>query len=366
VRVVETFMIALIGGSIFYVLQMPLPWMLGSLLAVLLWNGYAKRKMAWPKQIWYVGLMIVGYTIGSTFTIETGREILSQLPVMALITVITIVFNLWMGYVTYRKTDITLASGLMGSTPGGLSQMTALCLEVEDADLTVVTFMQTARLLSVVFVVPFLAIHGLTGAADGVSAVLSSNGNLPDMALSHGILLVVSVLFSGYLAKRFHLPTPYLLGPVLGTACLSLSGTAVPLLPKFWIGVSQLCIGTYTGMRMNLEQLKSCKQLIPFTMASVTGLLLFSLGIGWCLNYLYHIPLVTAFLSTAPGGIAEMSLTALQVHADLSIIVAFQLFRILVILLIVPSALKWWLARKKAARACCNKEDESISEGGNK
>jgi membrane AbrB-like protein len=346
-RILETFIVAFIGSTIFYFIKIPLPWMLGSLSAVLLWNGYTKRKIIWPKSIWYAGLIVVGYTIGSTFTQDTARMILLQLPVMALVTMVTIFFNLLMGYLTYCKTDISLASGLMGSIPGGLSQIAALCTEIEDADLTVVTFMQTARALSVVFVVPFLAINGLGGSLGGGTA-LPPNAviPMPDISLTNGLLLLVIPL-SGYLAKRFHLPTPYLLGPVIGAACLGLTGVAIPLLPRTWTNVAQLCIGTYTGARMNTEELKSCKQLVPFTITSLTGLLLLSLGIGWLLNHYSDIPLITAFLSTAPGGIAEMSLTAIQVHADLSIIVAYQLFRLLFILLIVPPVLKWWLMREK-------------------
>jgi membrane AbrB-like protein len=346
-RILETFIVALIGSTIFYFIKIPLPWMLGSLSAVLLWNGYTKRKIVWPKGIWYAGLIVVGYTIGSTFTQDTARTILVQLPVMALVTMITIFFNLLMGYLTYCKTDISLASGLMGSIPGGLSQIAALCTEIEDADLTVVTFMQTARALSVAFVVPFLAINGLGGSlSGGISSIPNTIIPMPDFSLTNGLLLLVIPL-SGYLAKRLHLPTPYLLGPVIGAACLGLTGFAIPLLPRTWTNVAQLCIGTYTGARMNMEELKSCKQLIPFTVTSLTGLLVLSLGIGWLLNYYSAIPLITAFLSTAPGGIAEMSLTAIQVHADLSIIVAYQLFRLLFILLIVPPVLKWWLIREK-------------------
>ena len=346
-QILETFIAALIGSTIFYFIKIPLPWMLGSLSAVLLWNGYTKRKIVWPKGIWYTGLIVVGYTIGSTFTQDTARTIMVQLPVMTLVTVITIFFNLMMGYLTYCKTDISLASGLMGSIPGGLSQIAALCTEIEDADLTVVTFMQTARALSVVFVVPFLAINGLGGSFGGASSMIpNALVPMPDISWENGLLLT-AIPLSGYLAKRLHVPTPYLLGPVIGTACFGLAGFTIPPLPRTWTNIAQLCIGTYTGARMNMEELKSCKQLVPFTITSLTGLLLLSLGIGWLLNYYFNIPLITAFLSTAPGGIAEMSLTAIQVHADLSIIVAFQLFRLLFILIIVPPVLKWWLIREK-------------------
>ena len=348
-HIIETLIIAVMGGSIFYLLNTPLPWMLGAISSLLLWNGFTKRKMVWPAKFWHVGLIIVGYTIGSTFTQDTAKAIIAQLPIMAVVTMITIFFNLLMGYLTYDKTDISLASGLMGSIPGGLSQVAALCQEVKEADLTVVTFMQTARVLSVVFIVPFLAVHGLGGDISQVSGVVGNSiSHTANVTATDGVLLLAVVPLSGYVAKKMHLPTPYLLGPVLGTACLNLTGAVVPALPKVWISMAQLSIGIYTGARMSVEELKNCKQLIPFTITSLTGLLLLSVGIGWILNYMGQMPLITAFLSTAPGGIAEMSLTAIQVHADLSVVVAFQLFRLLIILIVVPPSLKWWLKRQKA------------------
>lgn len=344
---VETLLIAAVGGSLFDWLHLPLPWMLGALTAVILWNNYTKRKMRCPKPVWYGGLIVVGYTIGGTFTWETVRAIGAQLPIMAVVTVISIVFNLLMGYLTHRRTSISLASGLLGSIPGGLSQMTALCAEIKEANLTVVTFMQTARVLAVVFFVPFLAIHGLNGAGSTVVQLPVAAG-WGEISWLQGMSLLLVVPFSGYLAQKLRFPTPYLLGPVLASACVSLGGGVAPLPPATGNHLAQLCIGAYTGAKMNLEQLKKCRELLPFTVASVTGLIGLSLGIGWLLNRWIEMPLVTAFLSTAPGGIAEMSLTAIQVQADVSTIVAFQLFRLLFILLVVPPCLKWWLTREQA------------------
>ena len=41
--------------------------------------------------------------------------------------------------------------------------MVVLSEEIAGSDLTVVTFMQTIRLLATVFIVPFIVIHGLAG-----------------------------------------------------------------------------------------------------------------------------------------------------------------------------------------------------------
>jgi hypothetical protein len=42
-----------------------------------------------------------------------------------------------------------------------------------------------------------------------------------------------------------------------------------------------------------------------------------------------------------------MGLTAMMVHADLSLVIAFQLFRLLFVLLIAVPLIRWWLCRTK-------------------
>ncbi|MCZ8520734.1 AbrB family transcriptional regulator [Paenibacillus mucilaginosus] len=58
----------------------------------------------------------------------------------------------------------------------------------------------------------------------------------------------------------------------------------------------------------------------------------------------------TAFLSTSPGGMTEMGVTASLIGADVTLVVAFQMFRILFILFAVPYLLRWGF-RRAAARS---------------
>jgi membrane AbrB-like protein len=345
--IVETVLIALIGGSLFYYLHTPLPWMLGALAAVLLWSWLGKRKVRWPVHFANIGQVIIGYTIGRTFTQETCQQILNQLPTMLLVTVVTVLFSLMMGYITHKKTGITIETGLIGSIPGGLTQVAVLCREVPGTDITVVTLMQTARLLSVVFVVPFLAVHGLGYGGDAVPLIQPSTAQAVNSYLPTTQILLVAglVIVSAMLAWKLRLPTPFLLGSVIGTAVISLYSLPVPNVPQIYLDGAQLCIGAYTGARIHLENLENWRKVLPYTMLGVLGLIICSLGIGFVLMHVTHISLVTAFLSTAPGGMAEMGLTAMLLHADLSAIIAFQLFRLLFILMVLPPILKWWLAK---------------------
>ncbi|RYG72527.1 hypothetical protein EU245_10000 [Lentibacillus lipolyticus] len=62
---------------------------------------------------------------------------------------------------------------------------------------------------------------------------------------------------------------------------------------------------------------------------------------GYGLAVLYNLTYSTAFLSTAPGGMVEMGLTAAAVGGDVSVVTSYQLFRLLVIMLFVPFFFKW-------------------------
>lgn len=60
-----------------------------------------------------------------------------------------------------RKTGVSLANGILGSVPGGFAQMILMAEEIEGADVTVITLMQMARVLAVLFIVPFVAACGI-------------------------------------------------------------------------------------------------------------------------------------------------------------------------------------------------------------
>src|SRR5699024_9939904 len=55
----------------------------------------------------------------------------------------------------------------------------------------------------------------------------------------------------------------------------------------------------------------------------MSGAIALSLGLTW----LHHVTNATALLSLAPGGMDQMSIIAHEIHADLSIVSGYQLFR---------------------------------------
>jgi membrane AbrB-like protein len=257
---------------------------------------------------------------------------------MFAVTLVTLLFCVATGYLTYRQTGVSLASALLGSMPGGLSQMVVLCDEIQGTDLTVVTFMQTTRILAVVFIIPFIAAHSLAN----LSLVPLT---IPVEPIEYNLLtcwpaMVLAPALS-LLAYRLKWPTPFLLGPIVGSAVGVLSGFPAPPVNHYLLILAQIFVGTYIGNSISLRNVRQLGIVLPYAIGGALALVAFSFGLGYLLTLAGPVSLLTAFLSTAPGGMAEMGMTAVILHADISTVVAYQLFRLFSILLSVPPLLKW-------------------------
>ncbi|AJY77682.1 hypothetical protein VN24_12025 [Paenibacillus beijingensis] len=328
-------------------LHLPISWMLGPLTAVVCWKAVTGRKLHWPVGLRNSGQLLLSYSMGLSFTIESARQIAGQLPVMLGSTIMMVGLSLGVAYLIAARTGIGSMSSMMGSIPGGLSQMVPLSQEIQGAEPAIVTFMQTIRMLTVIITVPFLAIHGLAGA-EQIHGVQNGPfaGDLSDKQVSGASWAVIVLLpIAGMAAARLKIPTPWILGPLLVSAVFTAAGWPMPHLPKPFIIFAQLCIGIYLGLGIKLDTIGALRRLLPYSLAGACIIVTFSLALSYLLSLVYPMSLVTAFLSTAPGGLAEMGVTAITVHADVSIVSSYQLFRLLFILLIVPYMLKWWAWR---------------------
>ena len=342
-KYIAIFVVSCFGGWIFSSIHFPIPWTLGPLATVMIVKIAYHRQVYWPMKIRNIAMLVIGYVMGSPFTPQTGHRILSQVPALLIMTFITIALCLIGGSIIGRYLHLHQSTSLLGSLPGGLQQMTMVCEDVEGSDAAVVTIMQTARLLVTVFTVPFLVLHGLADHVDPIrSAAAQFNiDTFPILAL-FGFIIVISI----FIAKYINFPSPYLTAPVISTAILVLSGVDAPSLPYFVIALAQVCISIRMGMSVDVAKMHNWGKLLLLTISSIFVVILLLLGVDYLFAQISGSPFITAFISTAPGGITEMGLTAMMVHADLSTVIAFQLVRLLFVLLVAIPVITWWLRHK--------------------
>ena len=73
-----------------------------------------------------MGLIVLGYMLGSSFTKETGIQVLHQFPFMAIATIFTLAASIGIGLLTAHYAKLDRTSVIVGSVPGGLPQMVAI------------------------------------------------------------------------------------------------------------------------------------------------------------------------------------------------------------------------------------------------
>lgn len=344
-RLLITALTAVIGGFLFQWLDTPIPWLLGPMVTVFAYARlFGSVGPYWPNSLRDSGIVIVGYMLGLSFTWETFREIGEQLPTMALLTVLLLVGTFVIAALVAKLSGLPLPTVLIGSVPGGLSQMVALADELPGVELTVVTFLQVSRLMMIIFCVPLLIFSPVIGAsathsaADfiaGASAAASWSGLFP-----HILVYAAACIGCALLWKKIRFPTAFLLGPMIATIGLHLSGYAGPALPQELVNLSQLLIGGYLGLMLKPEKLENKLKLTLLAILSGVLLILCAVGLSVLLTRLHAVPLSTSLLGLAPGGMDQMGIIAQEVGADLTFVVCYQLFRMLFIFLAVPPVLK--------------------------
>ncbi len=337
--ILTTFLIGLAGGGLFTLLHVPLSWMLGSMVAVFAFQKWTPITLKWPPVLRDFGLVIVGYAIGQSFSMKTLIEIGTQLPSMLTMTLAVILISMILAYFTTKITGINLPSTITGSIPGGLSQMVVLGEELKNIDLTVVTILQVVRLLSVIFVVPFLVFSPLL-AGHAPASASSGPGTMSSFDWGFILFLGIAVL-SAFAAKKIHLPTASMLGPIMAVGGLVIAGLDVPAMPGVLIILAQLCLGIYFSFMLDFSSAEGLSKFVPLSVITSLCLLVSFVGLSFILSKWHDISFLTAFISLAPGGMAEMAIVGQSVNADLSIITGYHLFRILFILFIIPFFLKW-------------------------
>lgn len=335
------FVMALCLGSLLVRLHIPIPFLLGGLITALACKTCARRaEVSWPKQWREYALYIAGYGIGSTFTADTWSKFLAELVGVTEATVVILGASIALAFVTAKVAHEHLKSCIMGMLPGGMTLTMLLCEEDKDTNPNVVMVMQVIRLLGVVIAVPFLVIWLLDAQVTGSSVALPNHGGV------HWLVVIPLSILGSFVATKVHLPTPRLLGPILATAAFAVYSGGVQPVPFWLMAPAQVSIGLYMGMQLDADRIIKTKKMVPFILVGTAFLIVVSVAMANVLSARYGFSLVTAFLAMAPGGIAEMSLAGMSMGENVSIILTYQLVRLLAINICIPPLLKWWFKPK--------------------
>jgi membrane AbrB-like protein len=184
------------------------------------------------------------------------------------------------------------------------------------------------RILAVVIAIPFgFQYFGVIGDDQtiGVDAVPVSSDLL--------VLLVFGTL-SGWLFHRFDLPNAWVLGPLLMSILLTMTGVISTSLPSEIVNVGQLLIGWALGDRYRPAFFKAAPRFLLATAIFTLGCLCIVTLVAMLVARHSDLPLSTILLGLAPGGLAEMAITAKVLMLGVPMVTALQVIRMVFVVMI--------------------------------
>ncbi|WP_414474529.1 AbrB family transcriptional regulator [Microvirga sp. M2] len=314
-----TLLISVLTGYLASRAGIPLAWVLGPLIPTAAGAVLGVRVFA-PKQGRQLGQLVVGTSIGLSLTVASVDLIASWFPVILLTSVASVIVTALMCVPFSRVARIDIATAYFSLTPGGLSEM-ARTGEKEGAQSEPVALCQTIRVAVLVCLMPWLL---LTFGADGGLAQIVDRAQLPYWEL--GLLLAFTAA-SACIIRQTGVNNPWMIGGLIGSGILSASGLVEGRVPYVPFALGQFLIGISIGARFRRENLAKLPRVAIASFAFILMNTAVLLGYAYLVHIATGIDLSTMALSSSPGGLAEMALTAQALHLSTALITSFHVIR---------------------------------------
>ena len=337
---IRALLIGLIGGGVFAILDVPLPWMLGAMAATMA-ASLTGLELSMPQTMRKPMIAVVGVTLGSAFTPDRLDGVSAWLPSLASLPVYVLLIGALILFYLRRVSPFDAKTAFFAATPGGLSEMVLLSDQL-GGDMRNVALFHSARLLLIVFCIPLLATVAVS--LEPSAAAVSPT----DHAAFHPFDLVVlgALLVVGWLlALPLRLPSPSFMGPLFLSSAVHLTGLTEATPPFIAVAAAQLVIGSSVGCRFSGVPLRVILHTLTIGTGGALIMLLITLIFGVLLYWATGFPFVLLLLALIPGGFPEMSLIALSLGFDPAFVVTHHGVRVL---LVVAFALPvyLWLDRR--------------------
>ncbi len=332
------------GGTLFFLLDLPLPWMLGSMTACTV-AALSGAKPSVPFRLRGMMIAVLGIMLGSAFT----PAMLEQVPgwsasLSGLFAAMAATTFLAMAYLR-RVAALDRVTAYFSAAPGGINEM-VLAGGALGGDERTIAMVHALRILLIVFAIPvgFRLLTGTHGAS-----MSSAMGALADLKALDAALLAASGV-GGWLAGRLlRFPAAGLTGPMAASALMHLAGLTASHPPAELVVVAQVVTGAGLGSRFAGLVWRDVAGTARLALGSTAIMVVISAGAAALLSAVSGLPFAQLLLAFVPGGIAEMCLIALSLGQDVAFVSTHHVLRVVLVIFAAPVVFR--LAARMTRRA---------------
>ncbi|MDD3343074.1 MAG: AbrB family transcriptional regulator [Sulfurospirillaceae bacterium] len=333
-----TLMIATLGALAFKYVHLPLPWLLGSIVATSIASRFDTLPLYRPKVLTGPARTVLGITIGSAFTPQVAQGIFTYLPSLLMIIPFIVIIGLVGVWYYWKVVKFDKMTAFFSTMPGGLMEMVSIAEDM-GANVAKVTLTQSTRLLLIVFTLPFIIEalgHIHLGDRGSITAPLRDVSN-------HDLLAMLFLAVIGaWGAKKLHISGAFIIGPMIVSAFVYMLGWVEARPPDEAIKLTQLIIGTTIGFVFrgvkSKEVITTLRQTFGFFLILSSVCSLFIYSVYTCFDF----PLISILLAFAPGGQSEMNLIAIILGVNVPFVALHHVMRIFLVMGIAPLIAKWF------------------------
>lgn len=333
--------IALAGALIARMIYLPLPWLLGAVVAVGVGTMFNFRPLGhnlqFPIKLREFFVPIIGVMIGGAFTPQLVGSIPQWWPTVLALLLYVPLAHVLSYLIYYRLGGYDQKTAFFSAMPGGLIESVVMGEEV-GADPAMITVLQFCRLLLCIIIVPVgftLVEGGLVGSASGISV---GGPGKPDMTAYDAVVLAACAVVGYFGFKRLRLPAAIIAGPIFVSGLAHLAGLTAAQPPSFLIAMTQLVVGATLGVRFVSIGRKQALKGLRLAFLSISTVLGLALIFAFVLYRFVDEPMEAVMLAYSPGGVTEMSLIALSLQISVVFVSLHHLARIIMTVVIARIA----------------------------
>jgi membrane AbrB-like protein len=326
-KYVASYAIATAAGALFIVANLPLPWLLGPLTIGIILSA-AGRPLAQPNSVVLPLRSLLGVAIGSSFAPAliakapaTALSLILMIPYTVLITFLGTVF-------LERLARFDRATAFFSAAPGGLADMVIFARDAQ-ADLRRVTLVQAARVLAIVFVLPFWLqfVGGLP-----LGGAMPKALHIWQLPIGDAVL-IVAIAWAGWrAAEKLGLFGGSIVGPMVLSAILHVLALTTVKVPVEVLIVTQISIGIVIGGQFKGISLREFVTILSWGFAFAFLLVIAAAAMTLLMARLTGLDATALLLSYAPGGQNEMAVMALILGLDVAIVALHHLLRVMMVI----------------------------------
>jgi hypothetical protein len=323
-HVVETLLIATVGGVGVNLIGFPGGLVSGSMLAVAV-AALAGRPMKVPLLLARPCFVMIGILLGAVVTPETLRGIATwPLSIALLVVSIVCMFTATACYLRFVHGWDPL-SALLGASPGSMAQVMALSAEF-GADLRGIAIVQVMRVLLIVLGLPAgLALFGST-----VEPIASIRGGAGASLAELALLVTVSAIMA-IAMMRIRFPGGLMFGAMAGSGLLHGTDLIHASLP-WWAGsAAVITLGAVAGARFANTSPRTLLSYLGAAFGSFAVAVAVAASFALVVVALLPFRIADVTVAFAPGAQDTMMVLALAMHLDPVYVGAHHLARFLLV-----------------------------------